>query len=112
MAPLVDDSIYTSRLLLQNLSLSSQPYFRLFILRLTLVVVYEVMGSIAVTADKALSHAIQRYIERNRKSKILHDEAVKYLPGGNSRSVLHTAPFPISMASGQSCYLVDDDGHQ
>jgi glutamate-1-semialdehyde 2,1-aminomutase len=70
------------------------------------------MGGIAVTADEALSNARQRYMERNQNSKVLHDEAVKYLPGENSRSVLHTAPFPISMASGQSCYLVDDDGHE
>jgi glutamate-1-semialdehyde 2,1-aminomutase len=70
------------------------------------------MGSIAVPAGEALGRARQRYIECNPNSKLLHDEAVNYLPGGNSRSVLHTAPFPIGMASGQSCYLVDDDGHK
>lgn len=70
------------------------------------------MGSSDVTIDEALNHARQRYVKRNQNSKTLHDEAVKYLPGGNSRSVLHTAPFPISMTSGRSCYLVDDDGHE
>jgi glutamate-1-semialdehyde 2,1-aminomutase len=70
------------------------------------------MGCVTVTADEALSNARKRYIEHNQNSKTLHEEAVKYLPGGNSRSVLHTAPFPISMASGRSCYLVDDDGHE
>jgi glutamate-1-semialdehyde 2,1-aminomutase len=70
------------------------------------------MGGITVTTDEALSNARQRYVERNQNSKNLHVEAVEYLPGGNSRSVLHTAPFPISMASGRSCYLIDDDGHE
>lgn len=70
------------------------------------------MGSSDVTIDEALNHARQRYVKRNPNSKTLHDEAVKYLPGGNSRSVLHTAPFPISMSSGRSCYLIDEDGHE
>ena len=70
------------------------------------------MSDTTITVDEALSQARQRYVKRNPNSKILHDEAVNYLPGGNSRSVLHSAPFPISMASGQSCYLVDEDGHE
>ena len=74
--------------------------------------VYETMGSISITANDALSQARQRFVERNPKSNALHHEAVAYLPGGNSRSVLHTAPFPISMTSGRSCYLVDEDGHE
>jgi glutamate-1-semialdehyde 2,1-aminomutase len=70
------------------------------------------MGSISTTTivDDALSQARQRFVDRNPNSKAIHDEAVTYLPGGNSRSVLHTAPFPISMTSGRSCYLVDEDG--
>jgi glutamate-1-semialdehyde 2,1-aminomutase len=70
------------------------------------------MGSISTTADGALGQARQRYVERNPKSNALHHEAVTYLPGGNSRSVLHTAPFSIIMTSGRSCYLVDEDGHE
>ena len=70
------------------------------------------MGSNIINAEEALRHARQRYVDRNPNSKTLHDEAVKYLPGGNCRSVLHTAPFPLSMTSGHSCYLVDEDGHE
>ena len=70
------------------------------------------MGSISNTIDDTLSQARQRFVERNPNSKALHNEAVTCLPGGNSRSVLHTAPFPISMTSGHSCYLVDEDGHE
>ncbi|KAI4853347.1 hypothetical protein E4T44_00896 [Aureobasidium sp. EXF-8845] len=77
-----------------------------------LTLISKAMGGITVTTVEALSNARMRYIERNQNSKSLHEEAAKYLPGGNSRSVLHTAPFPISMASGRSCYLVDDDGHE
>jgi glutamate-1-semialdehyde 2,1-aminomutase len=70
------------------------------------------MGSIPNTVNDALSQARQRFVERNPNSKALHNEAVTCLPGGNSRSVLHTAPFPISMTSSRSCYLVDEDGNE
>jgi glutamate-1-semialdehyde 2,1-aminomutase len=70
------------------------------------------MSNMTLTTDEAVVCARKRYVERNPTSRTLHEEAVNYLPGGNSRSVLHTAPFPISMASGQSCNLIDDDGHE
>ncbi|KAK5987337.1 putative aminotransferase [Cladobotryum mycophilum] len=57
--------------------------------------------------DKAVSH----YVARNPVSKGLHDEAIKSLPGGNTRTVLHAEPFPLCMKSGQSYQVTSEDGH-
>ncbi|KAL4917340.1 pyridoxal phosphate-dependent transferase [Aspergillus aurantiobrunneus] len=65
-------------------------------------------------AQRAKDHLLsaqQRYEARNPKSKVQHHRATSYLPGGNTRSVLHATPFPLCMASGQGNRLVDLDGH-
>lgn len=65
--------------------------------------------------DSKISHVLDeakaRYIARNAKSKALHEEAVKSFPGGNTRTVLHTDPFPICMKSGKGYQLTSEDGH-
>jgi glutamate-1-semialdehyde 2,1-aminomutase len=61
--------------------------------------------------SQALEEAKARYVVRNAKSKILHEEATKSFPGGNTRTVLHTSPFPISMKSGKGYQLTSEDGH-
>jgi hypothetical protein len=42
----------------------------------------------------------------------LHQHALAVLPGGNTRSVLHTYPFPICMDRGDRNKLIDVDGHE
>lgn len=34
------------------------------------------------------------------------------MPGGNTRTVLHTSPFPLTIQSGRSCYLTTVDGKE
>ncbi|GAB7356638.1 hypothetical protein MBLNU459_g7358t1 [Dothideomycetes sp. NU459] len=59
----------------------------------------------------ALDAAISRFEERNPISKRLHDEATRSLPGGNTRTLLHTSPFPVCMKSGHGYQVTDEDGH-
>ena len=47
------------------------------------------------TADEAVGAARERFIARNQTSLKLHLEALKSMPGGNTRSLLHNAPFPV-----------------
>ncbi|CAO2657306.1 Nn.00g034320.m01.CDS01 [Neocucurbitaria sp. VM-36] len=63
------------------------------------------------TIDEALEAAKARFVERHIKSLHLHQEAAKSLPGGNTRSVLHTAPFPVFLKSGRGYQITDEDGH-
>jgi glutamate-1-semialdehyde 2,1-aminomutase len=63
------------------------------------------------TASEAVQAAKQRFTERNSKSMQLHKESVKSLPGGNKRSLLHTAPFPIFLKSAKGYEVTSEDGH-
>ncbi|EUC33414.1 hypothetical protein COCCADRAFT_5057 [Bipolaris zeicola 26-R-13] len=62
-------------------------------------------------ASEALEAAKQRFAKRNPTSLKLHEEASKKLPGGNTRSVLHTAPFPIFLKNGKGYQVTSEDGH-
>lgn len=52
------------------------------------------------------------YSTKHVQSKAAHDEACKYMPGGNTRTVLYTSPFPLTIASAESCYITTLDGHR
>ena len=60
--------------------------------------------------DAALAEARETYVARNPKSLARFVEATAVMPGGNTRTVLHYAPFPIGIARGEGCRLWDLDG--
>ncbi|EON95658.1 putative glutamate-1-semialdehyde - protein [Phaeoacremonium minimum UCRPA7] len=60
----------------------------------------------------ALSAAEARYVERNPISGKQHEVAVNNLPGGNTRTLLHTSPFPLVMKQGRGPFVWDEDGHK
>jgi glutamate-1-semialdehyde 2,1-aminomutase len=59
-----------------------------------------------------LGAAERRYAERNPESRRLHEERAEVMPGGNTRSVIHLPPFPLTIVRGQGAQLVDADGHE
>ncbi|MDX1017361.1 aminotransferase class III-fold pyridoxal phosphate-dependent enzyme [Sinorhizobium medicae] len=62
--------------------------------------------------DSVLNDARQRFIDRNPKSLARHIDAKRSLPGGNTRTILWYNPFPLTLVSGNGCYVKDLDGHQ
>ncbi|KAF1837224.1 PLP-dependent transferase [Decorospora gaudefroyi] len=62
------------------------------------------------TASDALEAAKLRFEKKNASSLRLHNEAIKSLPGGNTRSLLHTAPFPVFLRSGKGYQVTSEDG--
>src|SRR5215212_11667020 len=62
--------------------------------------------------QRALDEARRRYIERNPASQARHLEAGRYMPGGNTRTVLYNDPFPLGIERGEGCRLWDLDGHE
>ena len=59
----------------------------------------------------ALVEAHSVYTRLNQSSLKAHEAARQYQPGGNTRTVLHADPFPLTFASGNGCTLTSLDGH-
>jgi glutamate-1-semialdehyde 2,1-aminomutase len=59
--------------------------------------------------DAALNEVKEAYVARNPKSLARYVEATAVMPGGNTRTVLHYAPFPLAMARAEGCRLWDLD---
>ncbi len=62
--------------------------------------------------DGVLAAVIERYRARHPASARQLDDAAEVMPGGNTRSVLFQAPFPLAMVRGEGCWLWDADGHR
>lgn len=59
----------------------------------------------------ALRGAHARYIARNPISAAYHRSSLSCFPGGNTRSVIHALPFPLTFERGESHSLYTVDGH-
>ncbi len=62
--------------------------------------------------DTALRDAKEAYTARNPQSLARYVDALGAMPGGNTRTVLHYAPFPLAMARAEGCRLWDMDGQE
>lgn len=61
---------------------------------------------------EALARATAEYIARNPASAALQERGSAVMPGGNTRSSLWHAPFPLRIVSGTGCRIEDADGHR
>jgi 4-aminobutyrate aminotransferase-like enzyme len=61
--------------------------------------------------NAALALAREQYAAKNPKSLAANRRAQSSMPGGNTRSVLHFDPFPLTMVKGVGGWLFDLDGH-
>ena len=62
--------------------------------------------------DTALAEAERRYLAANPKSVERLERAKASMPGGNTRSILHYAPCPLTMARGRGCRVWSLDGDE
>ncbi len=62
--------------------------------------------------DNAVADARGRYIANNPASLAAHVKARKFMPGGNTRTVLFNDPFPLRVVSGDGARITDADGHE
>ena len=61
--------------------------------------------------DEALGIAVAEYVAKRPKTAAMHTRAKAVMPGGNTRTVLFSKPFPIRVESAEGCRLTDIDGH-
>lgn len=59
----------------------------------------------------AVQEAEAAYVRANPQSGRLAERAQATMPGGNTRTTLHYAPFPLAMRRGAGGTLTDVDGH-
>src|ERR1700690_3131549 len=71
------------------------------------------MSTVDARADLTAlaAEAERRYVERNPESQRLHGERARVMPGGNTRTVIHVPPFPLTIVRGEGARLTDADGH-
>jgi glutamate-1-semialdehyde 2,1-aminomutase len=60
----------------------------------------------------SVDEAIQSYVARNPESLRLHEARTRVMPGGNTRSVLHVPPFPLTIVRAEGARIWDADGHE
>ncbi|QIG42110.1 aminotransferase class III-fold pyridoxal phosphate-dependent enzyme [Nocardioides anomalus] len=65
-----------------------------------------------MSLEDAVVAARRRYADRHPLSAARHARAARWLPGGNTRSILHVEPFPVAFERGEGPYLWSVDGHQ
>jgi len=64
-----------------------------------------------MTIDDALNEAVERFVAARPRTQALQERAKAVMPGGNTRTVLFTQPFPIRVEHAEGAHLYDVDGH-
>jgi len=67
------------------------------------------LGEQLITVEDAI---LSRYRERSPGSLMRHEEALRYLPAGDTRSSTWFSPYPTYMVAGEGAWLTDCDGNR
>ena len=65
-----------------------------------------------VSLEAAVAEACETFIAKNPKSEQAYRRAQESMPGGNTRTVLHFEPFPLTFFRAEGARLHDIDGHE
>ncbi len=61
--------------------------------------------------DAAVEAAVANYVAKRPQNAAMQARAAAVMPGGNTRTVLFNAPFPVRAAAAEGSQLTDVDGH-
>jgi glutamate-1-semialdehyde 2,1-aminomutase len=58
----------------------------------------------------SVDREMSEYLAKTTRSRVLHEEALAVMPGGNSRTTIFFDPYPFCVQRGQGAHLWDADG--
>jgi len=58
----------------------------------------------------SIDKELNEYAAKSGRSRVLHEEALAVMPGGNSRTTTFFDPYPFAIQRGQGAHLWDADG--
>src|SRR5207244_1959836 len=58
----------------------------------------------------SLDKELNEYSAKSGRSRVLHEEALAVMPGGNSRTTTFFDPYPFAIQRGQGAHVWDADG--
>ena len=64
-----------------------------------------------IDIDATLDAAKATFTAKRPKTHAMHERAAAVMPGGNTRTVLFTVPFPLRVEKGEGATITDVDGH-
>jgi glutamate-1-semialdehyde 2,1-aminomutase len=64
-----------------------------------------------MSVEHALEQARAAYVAANPRSRERWEDACRWMPGGNTRTVLFHEPFPLGIVRAEGCRIWDADGH-
>jgi glutamate-1-semialdehyde 2,1-aminomutase len=70
------------------------------------------ISNVGLLDEKARADIITRYKARTGTSQRAHERALKSLPAGVNRNIVHQSPYPIFVQSGRGAHLTDLDGQR
>ena len=62
--------------------------------------------------EVVLAAVVEQYKQKTPKSRTHYDRACDAMPGGNTRTVLHYDPYPVTISKGAGCTVWDLDANQ
>ncbi|MEX2647599.1 MAG: aspartate aminotransferase family protein [Alphaproteobacteria bacterium] len=62
--------------------------------------------------DAAYRESEESYVKATPESRRRNESNARVMPGGNTRTVLHFAPYPAMIVKGEGCYVWDADGRK
>ena len=65
-----------------------------------------------VSLTDALAESERRYVTNNPTSAANYAASTTSMPGGNTRTVIHFSPFPLTFTKAEGATLTDADGHK
>jgi glutamate-1-semialdehyde 2,1-aminomutase len=68
-------------------------------------------NSMSQLLGDALALSAEEFAAKRPKTRALHERAKAVMPGGNTRTVLFSWPFPIRIERAEGSKLYDVDGH-